>query len=548
MASTHDQLEAGGWAGAAWWVIVFTALTVLFIKYVICIILEAIWWKPMRIVRKMQSQGIKARPYQLLGGDFPEMMKLVKAAQSETMTTISHDIVPRILPCLGPWCASLGTSHVFWQGTAAPTLTVMDPEMVKDIMSTKSSCFHRASLEKKVLLEFIGKNILTIEDDEWTHHRRIINSTFNIEKLKGMLGAMVTSTDKMIKRWATVDQLQEDSCFEVEVCEEFYKLAMDIFSRTSFGNAHKQSKKFGRFQVELKKLVMSPSHLVWTIVIPGYRILPTPNNRHINRIKRNMNRILDEIIRVRLQRAESGKLRDYGNDLLGCLLYESEAGDHETKGRKKLSINDVIHECHALLFAGHDSTANLLTWTIMLLSLHPQWQERARKEVLEICNGKPIDDEKLRGFKILTMILQEVLRLYPAVADLTRVAVKNTTIQGWSIPEGLQVWVPILQIHRDPEQWGADALEFRPDRFAGGVSKACKNSHSYIPFSCGQRTCVGQTFAMMEAKVALSMILQRFSFQLSSKYKHGPTTKGALHPEFGMPVIFHKLTSFENKD
>ncbi|KAJ7518629.1 hypothetical protein O6H91_20G001000 [Diphasiastrum complanatum] len=519
MSSTH--VGTGGWAGAAWWVILFTALTVLFIKYVICIILEPIWWKPMRIVRKMQSQGIKARPYQLLGGDFPEMMKLVEAAQSEPMTVISHDIVPRILPFLGPWCASLGTIYVFWLGTASPTLNVVDPEMIKEILSTKSSCFQRAASEKKVLNEFIGKGIFTIEDDEWTHHRRIINSMFHTEKLK------------------------KDSCYEVEVCEEFYKLAMDIFSRTAYGNNHKQLKKFGRLQVELKKLVLSPSQIVWTIVIPGYSILPTPNNRHINRIKRNMNRILDEIIQARLQRAESGKLRDYGNDLLGCLLYESEAGDHETKGRKKLSINDVIDESHSLLFAGHDTTANLLTWTIMLLSLHPQWQESARNEVLEICNGKPIDDEKLRGFKIVTMILQEVLRLYPAVADLTRVAVKNTTIQGWIIPEGLQVWMPILQLHRDPEQWGDDALEFRPDRFAGGVSKACKNPQSYIPFSCGQRTCVGQTFAMMEAKVALSMILQRFSFQLSSKYKHGQATRGVLHPQFGMPVIFHKLTSFE---
>ncbi|KAJ7520671.1 hypothetical protein O6H91_19G016600 [Diphasiastrum complanatum] len=145
------------------------------------------------------------------------------------------------------------------------------------------------------------------------------------------------------------------------------------------------------------------------------------------------------------------------------------------------------------------------------------------------------------------MIIHDVLRLYPAATQLTRVVVKNMTIQGWSIPGGLRVWVPILQLHRDPEQWGDDALEFRPDRFAGGVSKACKNPQSYIPFSCGQRICVGQTHAMMEAKVALATILQHFSFQLSSKYKHGPTAGGILSPQYRMPVRFHRLTSFQEK-
>ncbi|KAJ7294817.1 hypothetical protein O6H91_Y229700 [Diphasiastrum complanatum] len=429
--------------------------------------------------------------------------------------------------------------HLFWQGTAAPTLNITDPEMIKEIMSTKSSCFHRAALEAQILERFLGKGIFVVEDDEWTRHRRIINSAFHIEKLKAKVGVMVTSTEQLMKRWETLGV--NDSSFEVEVLQEFYKLTRDILSRTVFGNSYKQAKKTGLLQEELAELLMGPSQ-VWKLLIPGYSLLPTPYNRRIRRLKQDMNRILDEIILTRQEHAESGKLRDYGNDLVGTLLYEAETGNHDPKDRKRLSIEDVKNECQTVLFAGHDTTANLLAWTVMLLSLHPQWQERARKEVTEICNGSPIDDEKLRGLKILTMILQEVLRLYPAVAELTRVAVKNTTIQGLSIPEGLQVSLPILQIHRDEEQWGSDALEFRPDRFAGGAAKACKNATSYIPFSCGQRTCVGQVFAMMEAKVVLAMILQRFSLQLSSKYKHGPKVAGALSPQYGMPIIFHKLT------
>ncbi|KAJ7532626.1 hypothetical protein O6H91_13G012200 [Diphasiastrum complanatum] len=532
------ELETQGWTVS--WVILLTGLVVFFV-----IILEQIWLKPMRMMRKMQPQGIKARPFKLLGGDFPEMAKLTKAAQSKPMTTISHDIVPRILPQFRPWRESHGAMYLFWQGTAA-TLNVVDPEMIKEIMSTKSSCFHRGAFERNILEEFVGRGVFTVEDDEWAHHRRIINSAFHIEKLKVMVGAMVASTDQLIKGWEKLHE--ENSSFEVEVSKEFFKLAMDIFSRAAFGNNYEQAKRVGQLQVELKKLVMDPIQILWTALIPGCSILPTPNNRQIHRIKRSLNRILDEMIQARLKRAESKKLQDYGNDLLGCLLYESEGGNHETKSRKKLSIKDVIIECQTLYFAGHDTTANLITWTVMLLSLHPQWQERARKEALEICNGNPIDDEKLRSFKTLTMILQEALRLYPAVAELTRVAHKNTSIQGYSIPEGLQVWIPILAIHRDPEQWGEDALEFRPDRFAGGSARACKNPQSYIPFSFGQRICAGQVFAMMEAKVVLAMILQRFSFQLSSKYKHGPTTGGAVSPQYGMPIIFNKLTSFQQQD
>ncbi|KAJ7520676.1 hypothetical protein O6H91_19G016800 [Diphasiastrum complanatum] len=142
------------------------------------------------------------------------MVKLVKAAQSVPMTTISHDTVPRIMHFWGPWCASYGTMYVFWQGTT-PTLSVVDPEMIKDIMSTKLGCFHRGALVAKTLEEFVGRGFLTVEDNEWMYHRRIINSTFHIEKLKGLVGTMVASTNKLMKRWKTL--YQEDTWLEVDV-------------------------------------------------------------------------------------------------------------------------------------------------------------------------------------------------------------------------------------------------------------------------------------------------------------------------------------------
>lgn len=140
------------------------------------------------------------------------------------------------------------------------------------------------------------------------------------------------------------------------------------------------------------------------------------------------------------------------------------------------------------------------------------------------------------------MILYEVLRLYPPAIAQYQHTYKQTKIGEISVPAGVDLILPTLLVHHDPELWGNDVDEFKPGRFSEGVSKASNSDQlAFFPFGWGPRTCIGQNFAMLEAKLALAMILPNFSFQFSPSYSHAPHTVMILQPQHGAQIILHKL-------
>jgi cytochrome P450 len=141
----------------------------------------------------------------------------------------------------------------------------------------------------------------------------------------------------------------------------------------------------------------------------------------------------------------------------------------------------------------------------------------------------------------VTMILYEVLRLYPPAIAFHRKTYKETVLGGITYPAGVVIEMPVLLLHHDPNIWGVDVHEFRPDRFAEGISKASNDPSAFLRFGWGPRICIGQNFVFFESKMALCMILQRFEFELAPTYTHAPQNIKILRPMHGAQIKLRLL-------
>ncbi|XP_010242111.1 PREDICTED: cytochrome P450 CYP72A219-like [Nelumbo nucifera] len=502
------------------------AIVVIFILVVSCWkVLYLIWWRPMKLEKYLKKQGIKGPPYRLLYGNLKEERKMKEEAQSKPIS-LSHNITQRVVPLTDHTMKKYGKMSVVWYGVT-PTLHIMDPEQVKDILSNKIEQFQKLH---NPFTEQLLPGLANYEGEKWAKHRRIITPAFHLEKLKRMLPAFLAGCNELIRKW---DQLvePEGSC-ELDMWPEVQNLTGDIISRTAFGTSYEEGMRIFQLLNEHAKIIIQD--LIYTF-IPGYRLLPTKMNKRIKEINREVEALLRGIIKQRELSIKLGEATK--DDLLGLLL---ESNFKEIQEHGAMSNEELMEECKLFYFAGQETTANLLLWTIVVLSMHQVWQKRAREEVLEIFGENKPDFDQLNRLKIVPMILYEVLRLYPPVFLSARCSDKKIKLGKTCLPPGIQLLIPIISIHHSREFWGEDAEEFKPERFYEGVSKAAK-TQAFFPFGWGPRICIGQNFAMAEAKVALAMILQHFSFELSPSYTHAPMGVITLQPQYGAQIILHKL-------
>ncbi|KAI8007928.1 hypothetical protein LOK49_LG07G02974 [Camellia lanceoleosa] len=490
-----------------------------------------VWLRPKQLEKWLREQGFKGNPYKLLFGDTKVMIPMMKEARSKPIDPYSDDIVPHFLP-FHHHCVSLhGKDYFQWLGPT-PRLTITDPKLIKEILFNYEA-FQKPGMNP--LGKLLVTGLLGYEGEKWAKHRNLINPTFHLEKLKQMLPAMYSSCCEMISKWEVLVSTK-GSC-ELDVFPYLESLTGDIISRTSFGSNYEEGKKIFELQKEQTDLTIQQ---LQSIYIPGWRFLPTKTNKRMKAIYHEVGSVLRNIIN---KRERTMKDEDENNDLLGILL-KTNLKEIQEKGNKKkitLTIEEVIEECKLFYLAGQETTLALLVWTMVLLSKHQKWQSLAREEVLAVFGENKPDFDGLNQLKTITMILNEVLRLYSPASYLIRAVHKKTRLGELLVPPGLEFLVPITAIHHDREIWGEDATEFKPERFAEGIIKATKGQSTFFPFSGGPRVCIGQNFAMVESKLALAMILKHFSFELSPSYVHAPFTIVTLQPQYGAHLILQKI-------
>ncbi|CAH1414645.1 unnamed protein product [Lactuca virosa] len=491
-----------------------------------------IWLKPKKMDKFLRKQGLNGNPYKFLYGDIKEMVQMTAVAKSKPIN-LNDDIVPRVMPFLYNSAKTYGEGKNFftWMGPR-PLVHVTEPALIREILANYSQ--FQKQRGGNPLTKMLARGLADVEADQWAKHRKIINPAFHVEKLKHMLPAFYVSCSEMINK---LEELTKERSSEVDVYPHLQTFTSDVISRTAFGSSYQEGRKIFELQKEQAVLVIKAAQSMY---IPGSRFLPTKSNRRMKEIDREIKGSIKKIINKRVTAMKAGE--SSSDDLLGILL-DSNYKEIKQQGDTifGLSIDEVIEECKLFYFAGQETTANLLVWTMILLGQHTDWQDRARDEVLKVFGERKPDIDGLSHLKVINMILHEVLRLYPAGIVLGRMIHEETTLGNITLPAGSLLYLHMMLLHHDSDIWGDDVHEFKPERFAEGVSKATKGQTSYFPFGGGPRICIGQNFAMLEAKLALVMILRGFSFELSPSYVHAPHTIITLQPQFGAQLTLHKL-------
>ncbi|MQM07884.1 hypothetical protein Taro_040731 [Colocasia esculenta] len=454
-----------------------------------------------------------------------------------------------------------GSTFVLWFGPTA-RLTVADPDLIREVFVSRSEFFERYE-SHPLVRQLEGEGLVSLRGEKWAHHRKVITPTFHMENLKLLIPLIGKSVVDMLEKWSGLSASGE---VEVDVSEWFQSLTEEAITRAAFGQSYEDGKAVFRLQAQQMAFAAEAFR---NVLIPGYRFLPTKKNTNSWKLDKEVRKSLLQLIGKRKERAATPQADDGkpgAKDMLGLLIRASsnaaaaapkkaaaaaapsaDTGSSAAADRRPpptaITLHDIVEECKTFFFAGKQTTSNLLTWATVLLAMHPEWQDLARQEVLRLCGSRDVPTrDHVSMLKTLGMILNETLRLYPPVVAVIRTAKADVELGGCDVPRGTELLIPIMAVHHDARLWGPEAAQFNPGRFADGVARAARHPTAFIPFGLGARTCIGQNLALLEAKLTLAILLQRFSFRLSPSYVHAPTVLMLLYPQYGAPVIFRPLT------
>ncbi|KAF9602207.1 hypothetical protein IFM89_025676, partial [Coptis chinensis] len=301
-----------------------------------------------------------------------------------------------------------GKMSFFWIGTK-PTLIILDPELMKEVLSDKYGRIQKPPRNPHIKL--LSNGLSSLQGEKWVKQRKLISPAFRQEKLKGMTPAFLTSCIELIEKWK--NKTYSQGYCELDAWHDIQEFTADVILRTAFGSNFEEGKKIFELQKEQSILVMQA---VQSVYIPGFRFIPTKENKRRMNLDKEIVVNLRDLIRRKTLALESGK--SSVDDLLGILLQYSRESSQADMNNLKTT-------------------------------------------------GMPIDQ--------VTMILYEVLRLYPPLVQQIRYTCKTTKLGDITLPAGVQLILPILLIHHDREFWGDDAEDFRPERFSEGIAKALKD-------------------------------------------------------------------------
>jgi cytochrome P450 len=393
---------------------------------------------------------------------------------------------------------------------------VFHPDGVKAVLAGSREGYSKGTRFYKQIAQAFGWGLLTSEGQLWQRQRRLVQPLFTRKQIATYSELMAAESAAVAERW---DRARRNGG-GVDANAEMVRLALRVVGRAIFGDDVAKAgdvldSAFPVLNRHTFRRAMSP------LAPPAS--WPTPGNRRAARARTALYGVVDELI---VQRQQAGP---DGEDLLSRLV---KARDPDTGAA--MDVQQVRDEALIFLLAGHETTSTALTFTFHLLGRHPNQQRLVHDELDTVLDGRAPTLDDAPALERTAMAIKEAMRLYPPAYALGRLSEVESEIGGYSIPADAFVVVSQFATHRHPEFWD-DAEMFDPARFTLERERA-RHAYAYFPFGGGPRACIGSHFAMLEAIMAVALLLQRF--EIRSRREDVPLdTEGiTLRPKGAVPL------------
>ncbi|HEY0428898.1 MAG TPA: cytochrome P450 [Pyrinomonadaceae bacterium] len=413
--------------------------------------------------------------------------------------------------------AGLGEVTSFRMGPQA-AFFINNAEMVRDLLIVNAPKFvkGRALQRAKSLL---GEGLLTSEAEFHLRQRRMIQPAFHRQRIAEYAKAMVEYGEKMSAEWTDGD--------ERDIDKEMMRLTLNIVGKTLFSaNVENESDTVGGAMTTIVRMFN-------LLLLPFSEILeklPLPHSIRFKRAKQTLDEVIYKII------DERRKSKEDKGDLLSMLLM---AQDEEGDGGG-MSDKQIRDECLTLFLAGHETTANALTWTWYLLSQNPEKEAKFHAELDAVfADGHVPQMEDYARLPYTESVLAESMRLFPPAWAIGRLSTEEHEFGGFHVPKKALVLVSPFVAHRDARYW-ENAGEFVPERWQKQSVKEASQKYIYFPFGGGTRRCIGEQFAWTEGVLLLAALGRRWKLRLDPKQKIGLQAMITLRPKYGMKMRVEK--------
>jgi cytochrome P450 len=391
------------------------------------------------------------------------------------------------------------------------------PATAKHVLADNAANYHKG-IGLVQARRALGDGLLTSEGELWRKQRRTIQPVFQHKRIATQAQLVAGEAAKLVARLRAhedgepVDVLHEMTGLTLGILGQSL-LDADLAAFDSVGGSFEAVQDQAMF--EMVTLSMLPS---W---------IPLPKQVRFRKARKELKRVVDHLVNERTARL--GPDGGGGDDVLSRLIASTRRESDARVGEQRLR-----DELVTLLLAGHETTASTLGWTCHLLDRHPEVAERVRAEAISVLGDRQPEYDDLKRLTYTTMVIEEVMRLYPPVWILPRQAQGDDEVGGYHVPAGSDVLVCPYTLHRHPEFWDQPA-KFDPKRF-DPASTADRSRYAYIPFGAGPRFCVGSSLGMMEAVFVTAMLARDLRLSTVAGYEVVPEPMLSLRVRGGLPM------------